>query len=77
MVSYDLYWRIGHDHYLEVLNEQEQKEYIERVKMLLDKIDDYILLNNPKHKTMYKRNAAFDVKKAAMLNLNFVSETKK
>lgn len=77
MVSYDLYWRIGHDHYLEVLNEQEQKEYIERVKMLLDKIDDYILLNNPKHKTMYKRNAAFEIKygKSLFDMIDFDAET--
>ena len=62
MVAYDLYWRIGHDYYLEVLDEQEQKDYLERVKLLLEKIDDYILLNNPKHKTMYKKNEAFKIK---------------
>lgn len=62
MIAYDLYWRIGHDYYLEVLDEQEQKEYLERVKMLLDRIDDYILLNNPKHKTMFKKNEAFKIK---------------
>ena len=62
MVAYDLYWRIGHDYYLEVLDEHEQKDYLERVKLLLEKIDDYILLNNPKHKTMYKKNEAFKIK---------------
>lgn len=62
MVAYDLYWRIGYNYYLEVLDEQEQKEYLERLRLLLEKIDDYILLNNPKHKKMFKRNEAFKIK---------------
>lgn len=62
MIAYDLFWRIGYDHYLKVLDEKEQREYFELAKILLGKIDDYILLNNPKHKTMYKRNEAFKIK---------------
>lgn len=77
MIAYDLYWRIGHDYYLEVLDEQEQKEYLERVKMLLDRIDDYILLNNPKHKTMFKKNEAFKIKygKTLFELIDFDAET--
>lgn len=62
MIAYDLFWRIGYDYYLKVLDEKEQREYFELAKILLGKIDDYILLNNPKHKTMYKRNEAFKIK---------------
>ena len=62
MIAYDLFWRIGYDHYLKALDEKEQREYFELAKILLGKIDDYILLNNPKHKTMYKRNEAFKIK---------------
>lgn len=62
MIAYDLYWRIGYNNYLDVLDEQEQKEYLERLRLLLEKIDDYILLNNPKHKKMFKRNEAFKIK---------------
>lgn len=77
MIAYDLYWRIGHDYYLEVLDEQEQKEYLERVKILLDRIDDYILLNNPKHKTMFKKNEAFKIKygKTLFELIDFDAET--
>lgn len=62
IIAYDLYWRIGQNRYIDILDEKEQEEYLERVKIIIDRIDDYILLNNPKHKTMYKRNEAFKIK---------------
>ena len=55
MVGYDIMWRFANPDMPEVLDEEEQKEYFERLKDILSKIDDYILLRHPRHKTIAKK----------------------
>ena len=62
LVAYDLYYRMGNDKYKDVLDEDEIKVFRQREKQLLDEIDDYILVESPRHKTMRKRDEAFELK---------------
>lgn len=57
MISYDICWRFTQDDYLKVLNEKELEEFDQRVKTVLNNIDDKILLRNPVHNSVFRKAA--------------------
>ncbi len=75
MVGYDIMWRFANPEMPSVLNEQEQKEYAERLHSILSRIDDKILLRHPLHKSIAKKYDAMyykygvDMFKKATLNM--------
>ena len=61
VVVYDAGWRIQNPAYREVLNEEEIRVYHERLKQEFACIEDYVVIKNKTHKSIFR--------KAAMLEL--------
>ena len=62
MVGYDIMWRFANPEMPKVLDEKEQEEYFERLKLILSQIDDKILLRHPLHRSIAKKYDAVKYK---------------
>lgn len=62
MVAYDVMWRFANPLVKDVLSDGEIAEYEKRIHDIVSEIDDNILLNHAKHKSMPKRRDAIKYK---------------
>lgn len=62
LIIYDMGYRLQRDEYREILNDEEIERFESLRKQILDEMDDELIINNRKHRDVYKKAQIMEIK---------------